>query len=264
MKNKHIVVVGASAGLGKAFALQAGNDGARVALVARRKELLEKLSEEISSNGGEGLVLPCDIRSVEQIEKTFTSIRDEWGQIDIALNAAGVVDPLSAVVDTLPDDFRRALEINVLGLFLCCREELRIARDQKTPATIINVSSGAANKAYLNWAAYSCSKAAVDTITRIAAAEHESSPIRVFAVSPGPFESHMQETMRSSSEEDFPARDKFIRLHEEGLLPSAEEVSAATLGLASCDWPELSGEIIELRGEDFRRKAKERGIVIDY
>jgi NAD(P)-dependent dehydrogenase (short-subunit alcohol dehydrogenase family) len=264
MDDKHVIVIGASSGLGRSFALQASDAGAKVALISRRKPLLEELAQEINSNNKVALVLVCDIKNPNEVENAFAEIYARWGRFDIALNAAGVVDPLSAIAETDASDFKRSLDINVFGTFLCCREELRLAAAQNSPATVVNVSSGAAYKTYLNWAAYCSSKAAVDAITRIAAAEASANQTRVFAVSPGPFESHMQELMRNSSEQAFPAREKFIKLHQENKLPAADQVADATMRLAISDWPELSGMILDLRDQAFRDECLDHGIMIDY
>jgi benzil reductase ((S)-benzoin forming) len=133
-------------------------------------------------------------------------------------------------------------------------------REQKDGGTVITITSGAANRPYVGWSMYGSQKAAVNMLTRIAALEMMDTPVRVAGISPGPFESHMQQALRQSDPENFPARDKFINLHREGKLPDPDTIAGIIMDIALSDWPELSGMIEDIRSPDFKKKCRKRGI----
>jgi benzil reductase ((S)-benzoin forming) len=126
--------------------------------------------------------------------------------------------------------------------------------------TIVNITSGAAEKPYVGWSMYGSQKATVNMFTRIVAKEIAETPVRILAISPGPFESPMQESLRQSKPEDFPAIHKFIDLHKSGKLPHSEQVAEIILDISLSQWPELSGRIVDIRSPEFQKECKKRGI----
>jgi len=252
-KNKVIVVTGATAGLGRSLAIEAGNRGAKVALLARRARVLEEVREKITAAGGEALVLPVDLREPAAINKVFRQILSFWSRMDVLFNNAGVVEPVAPLVQLSDEAMLDSLKINVLGVYKAMRE-------QETGGTVITITSGAAERPYAGWSMYGSQKAAVNMLTRIAALEMANAPVRVAAISPGPFESHMQQALRQSEPENFPAREKFIDLHREGKLPHPDTIARIITDIALSDWPELSGMIEDIRSADFKEKCRRRGI----
>jgi NAD(P)-dependent dehydrogenase (short-subunit alcohol dehydrogenase family) len=261
-KGKVIVVTGASSGLGRALAMEAGRRAARVALLARRRELLDQLSKEISDGPGEAMALPADITEPDAVRKAFDRIKHNWGRIDILFNAAGVVQPVKRLESINDNEFITSLNINVLGIYIATRETVRHMLKQESGGTIINISSGAAVRPYVGWSMYGSQKAAVDMFTRIIALELENSPIRIAAVSPGPFESPMQEVLRAASDHDFPARDKFIGLYQSGELPTPELIAPMMLDISLTDWPELAGRVEDIRDAGFQDECVRHGVEI--
>jgi NAD(P)-dependent dehydrogenase (short-subunit alcohol dehydrogenase family) len=257
---KVCLVTGASSGLGKSLALDAARRGLRVALLARRRDLLRALERAIAEDGGEALCLPADIRQPGDVAAAFAALEAEWGRLDVLINNAGVVDPVAPLVKASDEDLLAALLTNVFGLYLTTREALKRMIALKTEGTIINITSGAAIHPYAGWCAYGSQKAAVDMFTRIAALEAAGHAIRVIAVSPGTFESAMQETIRCTAPGDFPAREKFIALHEAGQLNDPATVARTLIDIALSAWPELSGRVVDLRSEAFRKECQSHGI----
>ncbi len=259
---KVLVVTGASAGLGKSLSLEVGKRRFRVVLLARSTQKLSKVAEQVQTNGGEALVIPTDVTKPDEVKRAFAEAVQKWNQIDILFNAAGVVQPVKPMVKVSDKEYFSSLLINVYGIYISTREAVKQMIQQDKGGTVVNVSSGAAIKPYFGWSAYGSQKAAVDMFTRIVAQEVAGKPIRIFGLSPGPFKSGMQEILRNTSPEDFPSRNKFIKLYEEDKLASPEDLSKVFIDLALSNWPELNGRIEDIRDAQFKKECEEHGIEI--
>jgi len=261
-ENMVIVITGASGGLGSALAMEAGNKKMKVVLMARSREKLERLAGEIKKGGGQALVLTTDITNPESVRTSFMAADNKWGRVDVLFNAAGVVEPLKRIEDVMDSEFINSLSVNLLGMYVATREAFRRMKKQTDGGTVINITSGAAIRPYVGWGMYGSQKAAMDMFTRVASLEYDNKSIRIAAISPGPFESGMQEKVRSTSKEDFPAKDKFVNLHESGKLLKPEIIAPIILEIGLSDWPELSGRIEDIRDEPFQRECTSHNIEI--
>jgi len=260
MNQKVVVVTGASAGLGRSISIEAGKRSATVVLIARRERRLTEIQQIIRQSGGNAMVLQADVSDAGAVAEAFSGIDSTCGAIDILFNCAGVVEPV-VPAHLLPDDaLLNSLLTNVYGVYIATREALKRMKKQESGGTIINIASGAADKPYAGLSAYSSQKAAVNIFTRAVALETAGTPIRITAISPGPFEGNMQEILRSSSEEFFPARDKFTSLFKEGRLSKPEPLAKILLEIAFTDWPELSGRIADVRDPQFRKECEAHGV----
>ncbi|MGD8395846.1 MAG: SDR family NAD(P)-dependent oxidoreductase [Candidatus Eiseniibacteriota bacterium] len=255
-----ILVTGASAGLGRALALTAGARGATVVLLARGSARLEALATEIERAGGIALPTPTDVRHAEAVARAFRTIDERCPRLDLVVHCAGVLEPIGPQETLDPEEMRASLEVNVLGAFLVTRAAIAAMRARPPGGTLIHVTSGAASKPYRGWSAYCSGKAALDMLMRCAAAEAVGTPVRIMAVNPGPFESAMQELIRCTDADRFPARERFQQLHDTGRLPAPRTIAEIVLDLGLAAWPELAGEIADLRSPAFRAACIERGI----
>ena len=256
------IITGASSGLGAALAIALADRGVRVALLARRAQQLDALARDIASAGGVALAIPTDVSDIGSVNDAFIEVREEWGQLDVLFNNAGIIQPI-APLHELPDEgLQRLLNINIFGAFAVARAALRIMREQPSGGTIVNITSGASYKPYPGWTAYGGSKAAMDIMTRIAAVENADRPIRIFAIAPGSFESYMQETIRNTPEERFPMLQQFIEKYESGVLADAADVAMVLSGVALSNWSELNGHVLDIRDVAFQKECQQRGIVI--
>lgn len=258
-----VVVTGASAGLGRHLALQAGRQGAKVALLARRKNKLKELQKIILGERGEAIPIPADVTNPKAVRDAFMEIESTWGEADILFNSAGVVEPIAPLLKNSDAELLTSLKTNVFGVYIATREALKQMVKQENGGTVINITSGAAQHPYAGWTAYCSQKAAVDMFTRSLALEVSNKNIRIAAISPGTFESHMQQTIRATSEEDFPERPKFIKLYEEGKLADPDDVARVLLQISLTKWPELNGQVADLRSPDFKTECTRHGIEID-
>jgi benzil reductase ((S)-benzoin forming) len=262
MRNKVIVVTGASSGLGRSLALDAGARGAKVGILARRAHLLEEIQKTIISAGGKCVALPADVSDPDGIGESMAKVDAIFGHIDILFNCAATVEPVSPLSKASDDSLLTSLKTNVFGIYLTTRHVLRRMQNQATGGTIINITSGAGSNPYPGWSAYCSQKAAVDMLTRCVALEITDYPIRVAAISPGPFESGMQQTIRATDSDAFPSRDKFVNLYRQGRLANPDSLSRVLLDISLSDWPELSGMVADLRAAGFQKECRQRGINI--
>ena len=176
------MVTGASSGNGKAMALALADKGARLVLAARRVELLEATAREVEDRGGEALVVPCDVTIREQVEGVARAAEERWGRIDAWINNAGVI-AWSLFEDTTEDEFRRILEVNLMGSVYGVWAVLPIMRRQGS-GVIVNIASLASLVALPVGSAYSASKAGLFAFGDSLRRELKGSVIRVCQVLP--------------------------------------------------------------------------------
>src|ERR687889_466235 len=179
---KVVVVTGASSGNGKAMALLMAERGARLVLAARRAELLEATALEAESLGAEALAVPCDVTVREQVEAVADAALERFGRIDAWINNAGVI-AWSLFEDTTEEEFRRTLEVNLMGAIYGSWAALPAMRRQGS-GVIVNIASTAALVALPVGSAYSSSKAALFAFGDSLRRELKGSGIRVCQVLP--------------------------------------------------------------------------------
>jgi NAD(P)-dependent dehydrogenase (short-subunit alcohol dehydrogenase family) len=180
LEGKVILVTGAGSGIGEACAKRIAAGGARVAVVDRDKAAAERVAEEI---GGEAVAVVADVAEEDSVAAMIKEVVDRFGHLDGAVNNAGVSGAFSTVADYSLDDWRHVMRVNLDGVFLCVREEIRAMRGNGGGA-IVNMASVLAAAAFPEQAAYVTSKHALIGLTRTAALDHASDGIRVNAVGP--------------------------------------------------------------------------------
>src|SRR5687768_10819220 len=162
MAQKRVALVtGASAGIGKSAALALLKDGYHVALVARRKDLLEKVAAE-SGAKERALVLPADITKDAEVKKIFGELKGKWGRLDVLFNNAGMGAPAVPMEDLPIEKFREVVNINLIAMFMCTQEAIRIMKAQDPKGgRIINNGSISAHAPRPMSVAYTSTKHAV-------------------------------------------------------------------------------------------------------
>jgi NAD(P)-dependent dehydrogenase (short-subunit alcohol dehydrogenase family) len=192
LKGKSVLLTGGSRGLGQALALKLAARGAKIALVARQQAELEKVVSKISENGGTAFGIVADVGDKESIYPIVGQAAALAGPVDILINNASTLGPvpLQLLLDTDCEDFERALQVNTLGPFRLMKAVAGSMILRQT-GLIINISSDAAVEAYPTWGAYGASKAALDHLTRTAAAELKRAGMRFFSIDPGEMDTRM-------------------------------------------------------------------------
>jgi NAD(P)-dependent dehydrogenase (short-subunit alcohol dehydrogenase family) len=174
-----VLVTGGGRGIGRGIALELAGAGARVAVAARTKEQVETTAAEVG-----GLALEADVSDRESVERMVARVEEELGPLDLLVCNAGITLREEAAWEAEPEDWWRVFEVNVLGVYLCCRAAIprMLARGG---GRIVNVASGAAYLPGSRATAYSASKAAVHRFSETLAAQLEPHGIPVFSISPG-------------------------------------------------------------------------------
>ncbi len=199
--NKKAVVTGASSGLGVQMAKALAAHGADVALLARRKEKLEQVREEIESNYDvKAISVECDVANLDQVKAAVDVVEKEFGQVDILLNNAGV-GGIGTAQEMSLEAWQQVVDVNLTGVFLCSQQFGNLMIEKKY-GKIINIASifgYAANLAF-PVSAYHATKGAVVNLTRALAAEWAKYNITVNAIGPGFFESEMTQDIKDNEE----------------------------------------------------------------
>ncbi|SEB30276.1 SDR family oxidoreductase [Streptomyces melanosporofaciens] len=181
------VVSGASSGMGAATAERLAQLGAKVAVLARRKDKLDGVVENIHAAGGTALALAVDVTDREGVKAAAQRIADELGTVDLVFNNAGV-QLISGIEELKVDEWQRQIDLNVtgvmnvIGAFL---PQLTASAADGRPADLINTSSIAATRILEKFSIYSGTKAYISHLTRLLRVELGPKMVRVAAIEPG-------------------------------------------------------------------------------
>jgi len=183
LKDKVAIITGAAEGIGKAIAIEFVKEGAKVVVADVNLELAEKTVEELKSLGGEAIAVKADVTSPDEVNAMVSKTLERFGRIDILVNNAGISTQKPLLEMTL-EDWRRVIDINLTGVFLCTQAVARVMVQQGR-GVIVNMASSLGFVAIPRRAAYSASKAGVIGLTRELAVELAPYGIRVVGVAPG-------------------------------------------------------------------------------
>jgi NAD(P)-dependent dehydrogenase (short-subunit alcohol dehydrogenase family) len=192
VKEKSVLITGGSRGLGRALALRLSAEGAKIALVARDRDELDKVVSEIRKQGAIAFGIIADVGEKESVYPIVGQAAALTGPVDVLINNASALGPvpLRLIPDTDCEDFERALQVNTVGPFRLIKAVVGSMALRQT-GVIVNISSDAAVEAYPSWGVYGASKAALDHLTQIAAAEMADAGVRFISVDPGEMDTRM-------------------------------------------------------------------------
>ncbi len=221
LEGRKALITGASSGIGEATAAAMAAEGAAVALGARRKERLEEIVERIEGDGGKAVAIEADIGDETQARKLVEGAREELDGLDALVNNAGVM-LLGLLQGADTDEWRRMVDVNVLGLLYCTHAALPIMRDGGG-GDVVNVSSVAGRTAAMGSAVYNFTKWGVTGFSEALRQEGTQIGVRVTCVEPGFVETELQE-----QNEDPMVLERFEQKREEiGQVLRAEDIANA-------------------------------------
>lgn len=243
LDGKAVLLVGASTGIGLEAARVFAEEGARLVLSARSGDALDAVASELTAEGHEVRVVVGDVTSGADVARMVDETVAAYGRLDGAFNNAGI-GQVGLLHEVSEEDFDRVMEVNVKGVWLCLREELRVMRAQGF-GSIVNTSSVGGFKGNTGLGVYQATKHAVIGLTRSAAHDNGPLGIRVNSVAPGPTRSAMIDAML---EKDPAAMDKRLAVMPLHKIGTGAEVANAAAWLLSDKSSHTTGMVLPVEG----------------
>lgn len=244
MQGKTVMITGASRGIGAEAGRVFAAAGANVALLARSADAIGEVAGEI---GTQAIAIPCDVTRYWEVEAAVNATIDTFGRVDVLINNAGAIEPISHLADADPDEWAHVVDINLKGVFNGMRAVLPLMRKAGS-GSILTISSGAAHNPIEAWSHYCASKAAVAMLTRCVHTENGHEGIRAIGLSPGTVATQMQREIKASG------INPVSELAWEDHVP-ADWPAKALLWMCSPAADVFCGEEISLRDEGIRAQV---------
>jgi NAD(P)-dependent dehydrogenase (short-subunit alcohol dehydrogenase family) len=244
LKDKVAVITGASKGIGKGIAMRYAEEGAAVVLASRSEDVLASIARQIQNAGGRALALTLDVRSADSVEDVVQKAVKEYGRLDIMVNNAGIsmVQPSE---ELKPEDWQRALETDLFGVFYGCQSAARQMIAQGNGGCIINLTSVYGLVAAPMRAAYCTSKAGANMLTKLLASEWASKNIRVNAIAPGYIRTELVQQLIDRGALPVGAIEKRT---PQGRIGEVSDLLALAVLLASDESAFMTGSIVTVDG----------------
>ena len=256
LKNKVIIITGATGILGEAFVRGVSDMGARVVLIGRNETIGEERARQLSGNDGSALFVKADVLSKHELVAARDVVLEKWGRIDGLVNAAGgnipeaVIAPDADVFEIDVDALKKAFDLNLFGTILPVTVFGKAL--QEDGGSIVNISSMAAQSAITRVLGYSMAKAAIDNYTRwlcVETAKRFGGKIRVNAIAPGFFITHQNRNLLMNSDGGYTARGQAVLNNTPyNRFGQPEELIGVLIWLLSDSSSFVSGEVICVDG----------------
>lgn len=244
--NASVLVTGGASGIGRATALAFAAAGAKVVVADRQAAGIADTVSQIETAGGQAISVVADVTDANAVADLIKTAVHTFGKLDIAINNAGILGTPVPLHDTDEDSFDRVLDVNLRGVFVCMKYEIRQMLKQGG-GRIVNVASLAGLVGFSGFAPYAASKHAVLGLTKTAALEYAKSNIRINAVCPSIIATPM--TTGEHIPPDLLA--KYLNVHPMRRAGTPEEVANAILWLSSDGASFINGVALTVDGGAF-------------
>lgn len=229
LKRKVAIVTGASSGIGHATAQLFAKEGATVVVAARRQPELKALIESIKKEGGHAVAIAGDVSEESFARKLVEETIEQFGQLDIAFNNAGILGPMGSVTEMSKTDWNQVIETNLTSAFMAAKYQLPAMLSGGCGSLIFTSSFVGYTAGMPGMAAYAASKAGLIGLTQVLASEYGSQNIRVNALLPGGTDTAAAQEFANTPD----ALEFVANLHAMKRIAKPEEIAQSALYLAS-------------------------------
>ena len=243
LQGRVALVTGASSGLGVQFSRALADNGAAVALVARRADRLKKLKDEIEGKGGKAIAIEADVTDRVAMTRAFDAAEKAFGTVTILVNNAGIAQKPARAIEVPPEEWRKVMGVDLDAVFYNTQEAARRMLAAKAQGCIINIASVLGLGVAKGTAAYAVAKAAVIQTTKALALELAFKGVRVNAIAPGWFVTEINDDYLNSDAGTAIKRDIPM-----GRFGKAGDLDGALLLLASDAGSYITGATLVVDG----------------
>ena len=230
LAGKVVVICGGATGIGKACADAFAEEGARLAILDWNEQALTAAADELRSRGAEVFTEQVDVSQGVAVETAHANVIAALGGIDVGFNNAGIITPSKAIEDTSEDDWDKVIDVNLKGIWLCTRAQVRHMRP-RGQGVIINTASTAGLVGAPGTTPYTASKHGVLGITRTVALELATTGVRINSIAPATVDTPLNSILFDN---DDPFADALVRKGQPiGRNAQPREIADAVLWLAS-------------------------------
>lgn len=244
LQGKVALITGASRGIGASIATSFANAGAKVVLVARKKEALDQVAQQIAASGGEALAVAAHTGKLDDVKAAMAVALQKFGQVDVLVNNAATNPYFGPMLDIEEPAWDKTFEVNLKGYFYATRELALHLQQRGAKGSIVNVASIAGIRAAPLQGVYGMTKAAIISMTQTLAQELGGAGIRVNAIAPGLVETRFAGALLQSEE-------IVKRVNERAALgrhAQPDELAGAALFLASDASSYVTGHTLVVDG----------------
>lgn len=244
LEGKVAVVTGGTSGIGRETGVRFAKAGVKVVIAGRREQEGEETLDLVSAAGGEGLFLKTDVTKASEVEALIQKTVERFGRLDIAFNNAGIEGAWVPIVRQSEQDWDRTIEVNLKGVWLCLKYEIRQMVKQAGSGAIVNMASVMGSIGSAGAAAYTASKHGVIGLTKAAALETAKARIRINAICPATIETSMADRLFGA-----PAVYKqILAYHPIGRFGKPAEIAEAVVWMCSDNASFMTGQSLILDG----------------
>ena len=244
LEGKIGLITGGTSGIGRETAVLFAKSGAKVVVAGRREQEGQQTVELIHAAGGDGLFVKADVSNASEVDALVKKTVERFGRLDVAFNNAGTEGVWIPIARQSEGDFDRTISINLKGVWLCLKYEIRQMLRQGGGGAIVNAGSVYGLIGSVGAAAYSASKYGVMGLTKTAALENAKDGIRVNAVCPAAVETPMADRLFGAPKIHAHA----ISCHPMGRFAKPQEVAEAVVWMCSDRASFMTGQSLVLDG----------------